>query len=60
MKHLLSALDARDHLEKILEDAEKFKSGEGPATPLKGKSLAMVFENPQLGLGYPLKLECTS
>jgi len=44
MKHLLSALDARDHLEKILEDAEKFKSGEGPATPLKGKSLAMVFE----------------
>ena len=44
MKHLLSALDARDHLEKILEDAEKFKSGKGPEAPLKGKSLAMVFE----------------
>ncbi|WP_321423029.1 ornithine carbamoyltransferase [uncultured Methanobacterium sp.] len=44
MKHLLSALDARNHLDEILEIAEEFKKGQGPEKPLKGKSLAMVFE----------------
>jgi len=44
MKHLLSALDARNHLDEILEKAEEFKKGQGPEKPLKGKSLAMVFE----------------
>ncbi len=44
MKHLLSAQDARNHLEEILEIAEEFKKGQGPEKPLKGKSLAMVFE----------------
>jgi ornithine carbamoyltransferase len=44
MKHLLSAQDARNHLDEILEIAEDFKKGQGPEKPLKGKSLAMVFE----------------
>lgn len=44
MKHLLSALDARNNLDEILEKAEQFKKGQGPEKPLKGKSLAMVFE----------------
>lgn len=44
MKHLLSALDAQNHLDTILEIAGKFKKGQGPVKPLKGKSLAMVFE----------------
>lgn len=44
MKHLLSAQDARNHLDEILEIAEEFKKGQGPEKPLKGKSLAMVFE----------------
>lgn len=44
MKHLLSAQDARNHLEEILKIAEEFKKGQGPEKPLKGKSLAMVFE----------------
>ncbi|MDO5835163.1 MAG: ornithine carbamoyltransferase [Methanobacterium sp.] len=44
MKNLLSALDAQNHLWKIMEVAEKFKKGQGPEKPLKDKSLAMVFE----------------
>ncbi len=44
MMHLLSALDAREHVWDILEKAEEFKKGQGPENPLKGKSLAMVFE----------------
>ena len=42
--HLLSALDARNHVGNILEKAEQFKKGQGPDKPLNGKSLAMVFE----------------
>jgi len=44
MRNLLSALDARDQIWEILEKAEQFKKGQGPEKPLKGKSLAMVFE----------------
>ena len=44
MMHLLSALDAREHVWDILKNAEEFKKGQGPDKPLKGKSLAMVFE----------------
>ena len=44
MRNLLSALDARDQVWEILKKAEQFKKGQGPEKPLKGKSLAMVFE----------------
>lgn len=44
MMHLLSALDARENVWDILEKAAEFKNGQGPPEPLKGKSLAMVFE----------------
>ncbi|MBI4812962.1 MAG: ornithine carbamoyltransferase [Methanobacterium sp.] len=44
MKNLLSALDAQNNLDEILEKAEQFKKGQGPEKPLKDKSLAMVFE----------------
>lgn len=42
--HLLSALDAREYVWDILENSEEFKKGRGPEKPLKGKSLAMIFE----------------
>jgi ornithine carbamoyltransferase len=44
MKHLLSVLDAKDQLLNILDEAEAFKSGKAVNKPLKGKTLAMVFE----------------
>jgi ornithine carbamoyltransferase len=44
MKHLLSVLDAQDQVWNILEEARAFKSGEAVNKPLKGKTLAMVFE----------------
>lgn len=44
MMHLLSALDAREHVWDILEKSKEFKKGQGPEKPLKGKSLAMIFE----------------
>lgn len=44
MMHLLSALDARNNVGDILEKAEQFKNGNDHLKPLKGKSLAMVFE----------------
>lgn len=44
MRHLISALDAHDQLDEILETAELFKKGHGPEKPLNGKSLAMVFQ----------------
>lgn len=44
MMHLLSAVDARNNVGDILEKAEQFKNGNDPLKPLKGKSLAMVFE----------------
>jgi ornithine carbamoyltransferase len=44
MKHLLSVLDAQDQVWNILEEAEAFKSGKAVNKPLKGKTLAMLFE----------------
>lgn len=48
-KHLISILDVKDRLPEILRIAgeikKKFKNGE-PYTPLKGKSLGMIFEKP--------------
>jgi ornithine carbamoyltransferase len=44
MKHLLSMEDARDHINEILDLAEKFKRQEIPGEPLAKKTLAMVFE----------------
>ena len=44
MKHLLSMEDARDHVDEILDLAEKFKKQEIPGEPLANKTLAMVFE----------------
>jgi len=43
MKHVLSVLDIKDQINDILKQAQLFKEGyEGE--PLKGKTLAMVFE----------------
>ncbi|HMK53794.1 MAG TPA: ornithine carbamoyltransferase [Methanobacteriaceae archaeon] len=44
MKHVLSVLDVRDEIIDILEQAGIFKAGYGEDQPLKGKTLAMVFE----------------
>ena len=44
MKHLLSMEDARDHVNEILDLAEKFKKQEIPGEPLAKKALAMIFE----------------
>ena len=44
MKHLLSMEDARDHINEILDLAEKFKKQEIPGEPLAKKALAMIFE----------------
>jgi ornithine carbamoyltransferase len=44
MKHLLSVLDAQDQVWNILKQAEAFKSEKTANKPLKGKTLAMVFE----------------
>lgn len=44
MKHLLSMEDARDHMDEILDLAEKFKKQKIPGEPLAKKVLAMVFE----------------
>ncbi len=44
MMHLLSALDAQNNVWDILEEAKKFKEGNGSKKPLKNKSLAMIFE----------------
>ncbi|MGB9936333.1 MAG: ornithine carbamoyltransferase [Methanobacterium sp.] len=44
MKHLLSMEDSRDHVNEILELAEKFKAGKIPGEPLSKKTLAMIFE----------------
>lgn len=42
--HLLSALDVRDKVEDIINNARDLKKGTSLEKPLRGKSLAMVFE----------------
>ncbi|MDP3065538.1 MAG: ornithine carbamoyltransferase [Methanobacteriaceae archaeon] len=44
MKHVLSVLDVRDEIMDIMEQAGIFKAGYGEGEPLKGKTLAMIFE----------------
>jgi ornithine carbamoyltransferase len=44
MKHLLSVLDAKNQLWNILDEAEAFKIGKAANQPLKGRTLAMIFE----------------
>jgi ornithine carbamoyltransferase len=44
MNNLLSVLDAQDEVWRILEEAQIFKNDPEAGKPLKGKTLAMVFE----------------
>ncbi len=47
MEDLLSVMDAAEELEDILSAGERFKAarrGEGRNHPLRGKTLAMIFE----------------
>lgn len=44
MQHVLSVLDIQDQISDILKQAQIFKQGHGTVEPLKGKTLAMVFE----------------
>lgn len=44
MQHVLSVLDIQDQISDILKQAQIFKEGYGAGEPLKGKTLAMVFE----------------
>jgi ornithine carbamoyltransferase len=44
MQHVLSVLDIRDQIRDILEQAQILKEGYKVGEPLKGKTLAMVFE----------------
>jgi N-acetylornithine carbamoyltransferase len=49
MNNFLKTSDfSRAELEEIIAAARKFKSGENPAKPLSGKSVALVFFNPSL------------
>ncbi|MDR2544337.1 MAG: ornithine carbamoyltransferase [Methanobrevibacter sp.] len=43
-KDILSILDIKDEIPKILDLAIKFKNGEIGGKPLEGKSLAMIFQ----------------
>ena len=48
-KHFLTTADfTRPELERLIERAAAFKSGEDKSTPLSGKSVALVFFNPSL------------
>jgi ornithine carbamoyltransferase len=42
--NLLSVSDIKNEIPEILTLAQKFKKGEMPESPLKGKSLAMIFQ----------------
>lgn len=44
MQHVLSVLDIRGQISDILKQAQIFKKDHGVGEPLKGKTLAMVFE----------------
>src|SRR5215208_6218029 len=47
--NLLSTIDmTRDHIERLLESALRFKHGDDLSKPLAGKSVALVFFNPSL------------
>lgn len=47
--NLLSTTDmTREQIEAVLESAAKFKAGNELSTPLRGKSVALVFFNPSL------------
>src|SRR5215212_6987717 len=47
--NLLSTIDmTRDHIERLLESALRFKHGDDVSKPLAGKSVALVFFNPSL------------
>jgi N-acetylornithine carbamoyltransferase len=49
MKNFLKTSDfSRDELERLLEAAFRFKSGEDLSKPLNGKSIGLVFFNPSL------------
>jgi ornithine carbamoyltransferase len=43
-RDILSVLDMKDDLKDILDLAAKLKKGKNSAQPLKGKSIAMIFE----------------
>src|SRR5919205_3297739 len=46
---MMSTMDlSREQIEKLLESALRFKSGEDVSKPLAGKSVALVFFNPSL------------
>src|SRR6185312_6486598 len=46
---LLNTLElSRDEIERVLEAALRFKSGDDVSKPLEGKSVALVFFNPSL------------
>jgi len=44
MQHVLSVLDIQDQFRDILRQAQIFKKDHGEDEPLKGKTLAMIFE----------------
>jgi ornithine carbamoyltransferase len=44
MKHLLSVCDAQDQVVQLLDLAAWFKKGKSDDKPLKGKTLAMIFQ----------------
>lgn len=44
MQHVLSVLDIQDQFRDILRHAQIFKKDHGEDEPLKGKTLAMIFE----------------
>src|SRR5215212_592 len=47
--NLLSTIDmTRDHIERLLESALRYKHGDDVSKPLAGKSVALVFFNPSL------------
>jgi N-acetylornithine carbamoyltransferase len=47
--NLLSTRDmSRDEIERLLDEASRFKSGDDISKPLAGKSVALVFFNPSL------------
>ena len=47
--HFLNTIDlSREQLDRLMESALRFKRGEDRATPLAGKSVALVFFNPSL------------
>ncbi|RLF49401.1 MAG: ornithine carbamoyltransferase [Thermoplasmata archaeon] len=46
VKHLLSIMDVRDELHEIINLAMELKKAKDIGEPLKGKSLAMIFEKP--------------